>query len=61
MESQTKRVRPEADGDSLGLYGSRPAVLPAPSECFFYQTIDIPGHGVQPGQWDLREGQPGEA
>lgn len=25
-------------------------------ECYFYHTIDIPGHGVEKGEWDLRDG-----
>jgi hypothetical protein len=25
-------------------------------DCFFYHTMDIPGHGVIAGQWDLRAG-----
>ncbi len=25
-------------------------------ECFFYHTMEIPGHGLVHGQWDLREG-----
>ena len=25
------------------------------SDCTFYHVMDIPGHGVTPGQWDLRE------
>ena len=23
-------------------------------DCFFYHTMDLPGLGVVPGQWDLR-------
>jgi hypothetical protein len=33
-------------------YGSAPLEPPALSD----HTIDIPGHGVQSGQWDLRSG-----
>lgn len=29
---------------------------PLLSDCYFYQTIDLPGHGVQLGAWDLRTG-----
>ena len=36
------------------LYARPPASLPAIADCAFYQTIDIPGYGVQSGQWDLR-------
>lgn len=23
-------------------------------DCYFYQTMDIPGHGLVQGEWDLR-------
>jgi SAM-dependent methyltransferase len=36
------------------IYASQPASTPRLSDCAFYQTIDIPGLGVQAGQWDLR-------
>lgn len=26
------------------------------AECYFYHTMDVPGYGVQAGQWDLRAG-----
>jgi SAM-dependent methyltransferase len=26
------------------------------SDCYFYHTMDIPGHGLVKGEWDLREG-----
>jgi SAM-dependent methyltransferase len=26
-----------------------------PEDCFFYHTMEIPGHGLMMGQWDLRE------
>src|SRR5437879_13854693 len=25
-------------------------------DCWFYHTIDLPGHGTVAGPWDLREG-----
>jgi SAM-dependent methyltransferase len=25
-----------------------------PSECYFYHSIELPGHGLQEGEWDLR-------
>lgn len=31
-----------------------PIECPQLSECEFYHTIEIPGLGVRPGQWDLR-------
>jgi hypothetical protein len=27
-----------------------------PSDCFFYHTVELPGFGVIPGEWDLRRG-----
>ena len=27
-----------------------------PADCHFYQTVDLPGFGVQHGEWDLRGG-----
>jgi SAM-dependent methyltransferase len=39
---------------NLDLYGHAPDPLPTISDCTFYQAIDIPGHGFQSGQWDLR-------
>jgi len=33
-----------------------PAEVPAFEECFFYHTMEIPGHGVVKGPWDLRAG-----
>ncbi len=38
------------------LYAQAPSQNIDISDCSFYQTIDIPGYGVQPGQWDLRDG-----
>lgn len=35
-------------------YARPPGRVPERAECFFYHTIDLPGHGVIPGQWDLR-------
>src|SRR5438309_9495401 len=26
------------------------------NECHFYHTIDVPGHGLMEGEWDLRRG-----
>lgn len=36
-------------------YAERREVTDA-SECYFYHTMDIPGHGLVEGQWDLRNG-----
>jgi 2-polyprenyl-3-methyl-5-hydroxy-6-metoxy-1,4-benzoquinol methylase len=35
------------------LYGA-PRYVKDVSECFFYHTMDLPGHGTVEGQWDLR-------
>ncbi|MEM6796003.1 MAG: hypothetical protein AAF725_18655 [Acidobacteriota bacterium] len=31
-----------------------PAGLPSLDECFFYHCLEVPGLGLQKGQWDLR-------
>jgi SAM-dependent methyltransferase len=33
-----------------------PRVVDDVGDCFFYHTMDIPGHGLVRGEWDLREG-----
>lgn len=38
------------------LFLAPPRFLPDLSECFFYHSMDVPGYGMQPGQWDLRNG-----
>lgn len=30
--------------------------LPSVEDCYFYHTMEIPGHGLVEGQWDLRTG-----
>jgi SAM-dependent methyltransferase len=42
--------------ESSQLYASEPEQEPALVDCAFYQTIEIPGLGVQQGIWDLRPG-----
>ena len=37
-------------------FAEPPATLPSLSECSFYHCTDVPGLGVQLGQWDLRPG-----
>jgi SAM-dependent methyltransferase len=37
-------------------YTDCPAELPALEECAFYHSIELPGVGLQVGQWDLRPG-----
>ncbi|GAC1580492.1 MAG: hypothetical protein NVS3B7_15090 [Candidatus Elarobacter sp.] len=36
-------------------YGD-PIPVTSLAECYFYHTMDIPGHGCVPGEWDLRAG-----
>jgi len=33
-----------------------PRQVDSPAECVFYHTIDLPGFGLMPGEWDLRPG-----
>jgi hypothetical protein len=27
-----------------------------PADCSFYHTMEVPGHGIMTGEWDLRGG-----
>lgn len=38
-----------------GIY-AKPKVVSDVGECYFYHTMDIPGHGEVTGEWDLRGG-----
>ena len=40
-----------------GVYAA-PRPAPSVDDCYFYHTMDIPGHGLVEGQWDLRDGIP---
>jgi hypothetical protein len=31
-----------------------PRIIDDINECYFYHTMDIPGHGLVKGNWDLR-------
>lgn len=42
--------------DSKHLYATEPELEPALADCEFYHSIEIPGLGLQQGQWDLRPG-----
>lgn len=33
---------------------AEPRVVTDIADCYFYHTVDIPGHGVVTGEWDLR-------
>ena len=35
---------------------AEPRLVADPEDCFFYHTMEIPGHGLVQGQWDLRGG-----
>ena len=39
-----------------GPYASPPSDTPPLADCGFYQSIELPGLGLQRGQWDLRPG-----
>ena len=30
--------------------------VPARADCYFYHTMEVPGHGLIAGEWDLRDG-----
>jgi SAM-dependent methyltransferase len=38
---------------SMSLF-AQPRMVTEPGACFFYHTMDLPGLGVMPGLWDLR-------
>lgn len=40
---------------NTGIY-AKPRVIEDIDQCFFYHTIDLPGHGTIEGDWDLRDG-----
>ncbi len=40
-------------GEAERLYARRDDV-PSLSDCYFYHTMDVPGHGTIAGEWDLR-------
>lgn len=48
-----RRLFPEAP--AVDPYAA-PRVVTDPEACVFYHTMDIPGHGLVEGQWDLRKG-----
>jgi SAM-dependent methyltransferase len=35
---------------------AEPRTVTDAATCYFYHTMDIPGHGLVQGEWDLREG-----
>lgn len=47
---------PSESGDGRnGQYAERTDV-PALADCYFYHTMELPGHGLVTGEWDLRAG-----
>lgn len=38
------------------LVAAEPRVVSDIRDCYFYHTVDIPGHGCVSGEWDLRTG-----
>lgn len=44
--------------DQIELVAAQPRVVDDLKRCFFYHTMDIPGHGQVNGEWDLRGGEP---
>lgn len=42
------------DGSSNAPPYAEPRSITALEDCYFYHTMDIPGHGVVEGEWDLR-------
>jgi SAM-dependent methyltransferase len=47
--------RPDPPNAPEDLYAA-PRVVEGLGECFFYHTVDVPGHGHAAGPWDLRGG-----
>jgi hypothetical protein len=35
---------------------SEPRIVTSLGDCYFYHTMDVPGHGLVTGEWDLRPG-----
>jgi Methyltransferase domain len=36
---------------------AEPRVVTDPAECYFYHSLELPGHGLIEGEWDLRGGE----
>lgn len=50
----TSGVRLTGNGDQEESCYAPTRTAPALSDCAFYHTMEIPGHGLVKGQWDLR-------
>ena len=44
---------PKAGQSVLSPY-AEPRAVASLDECYFYHTMDVPGHGTIKGEWDLR-------
>jgi hypothetical protein len=42
---------------AVGIVRRPPRRVAGPDDCLFYHTMEVPGHGVIPGFWDLRGGE----
>ena len=43
-------------GASNGEIFAAPLKVEDPADCSFYHTMEVPGHGLVTGPWDLRGG-----
>ncbi len=41
--------------DASGSVYAEPQVVTSLDDCVFYHTMDVPGYGLQAGDWDLRK------
>jgi SAM-dependent methyltransferase len=44
----------QPDGSALPSPYAEPRTVQSLDECYFYHTMDVPGHGTIDGEWDLR-------
>jgi SAM-dependent methyltransferase len=42
------------DGSSMNQPYAEPRSITSMEDCYFYHTMDVPGHGTIQGEWDLR-------
>ena len=56
--AQNQAILSDTKGPVLGDAGiyAMPRVIENIEQCYFYHTIDLPGHGTIEGDWDLRRG-----
>ena len=53
MHAHALSLREDTFDEIPGPY-ARPRGVPRLEDCAFYHSVDLPGHGFQPGLWDLR-------